>query len=69
MVIGCPSLRRLKERGLAVNYQTLKSYYHETRTLPEDLVDDLCHFAKIDKKILKVVYLKDHWGQVRGGKR
>jgi hypothetical protein len=66
--IGCPSLRRLKERGFNLNYQTLKSYYSENRTLPEDLVDDLCFLGKIDKKTLNVVYLKDSWGQAKGGK-
>lgn len=66
--IGCPSLRRLKERGFNVNYQTLKSYFNENRTLPEDLVDDLCFLGKIDKKSLKASYLRAHWGQVKGGK-
>lgn len=64
--IACPNLRSLLERGFSLNYQTLKSYFNENRTLPEDLVDDLCFLAKIDKKSLKAVYLKDHWGQKLG---
>jgi hypothetical protein len=67
--IGCPSLSRLRERGFLINYQTLKSYYNENRTLPEDLVDDLCHIAKIEKRVLKAIYLKDNWGQAKGGRK
>lgn len=67
--IGCPSLARLQERGFKVNYQTLKSYFNEHRTLPEDLLDDLCFIGKIDKKTLKIIYLKEHWGQKLGGSR
>jgi hypothetical protein len=67
--IGCPSLRSIRERGFGINYQTLKSYFFENRTLPEDLVDDLCFLGKIDKKSLKVIYLKDNWGQAKGGRK
>jgi hypothetical protein len=64
-----PSLRGLLQFGLKMNYQTLKSYYNENRTLPEDFFNDLCILAKLDGKSLKVVYLKEHWGQVKGGKK
>ena len=67
--IDCPNLRSLRERGIESNYQTLKSYFNENRTLTEEIVDDLCYLGKIEKKSLKVRYLKDNWGQVRGGKR
>ncbi len=71
LVIGnlnSPSLSKLRQFGIKINYQTLKSYYHENRTLPEDLFNDLCVLAKIDAKSLKVIYLKDSWGQKLGGK-
>jgi hypothetical protein len=66
--ISSPSLRGLIQFGLKINYQTLKSYYNENRTLPEDFFSDLCTLAKLDKKSFKVVYLKDNWGKVLGGK-
>lgn len=55
--------------GLKINYQTLKSYYNENRTLPEDFFSDLCILAKVDSKSIKVMYLKEHWGQIKGGKK
>ena len=64
----CPSLRKLGQYGVKINYSTLKSYYNENRTLPEDFFNDLCILASIDSKSLRVVYLKQYWGQVKGGK-
>lgn len=64
-----PSLRALRQFGLKVNYQTLKSYFNENRTLPEDLFNDLCHIGKMNPVDLKVRYLKENWGQVKGGKK
>jgi hypothetical protein len=45
-----PSLRGLLQFGLKVGYSTLKSYYNENRTLPEDLFEDLK-----EEKILKLL--------------
>jgi ATP-dependent Zn protease len=67
--IACPSLRRLKERGIDVNYQTLKSYFNENRTLPQSLMQDLCALSKINPKSIKAKILEDRWGQSKGGKR
>lgn len=67
--LNSPSLRALRQFGLKLNYQTLKSYYNENRTLPEDFFNDLCLLSKINRKELKVVFLKDNWGQRLGGKR
>jgi len=64
-----PSLRGLTQFGLNINYQTLKSYYHENRTLPEDFFKNLCFLGKIDEKKVKVRVLKEHWGQSKGGKK
>lgn len=66
--VGAVSLRGLIQFGFKINYQTLKSYYIENRTLPEDFFDDLCTLAKIDKKSVKAKFLKDSWGQRLGGK-
>ncbi len=63
-----PSLSKLIQFGLKINYQTLKSYYNENRTLPEDLFNDLCVLGKIDGKTLKVRVISEHWGQKLGGK-
>lgn len=65
--VNSPSVRGLMQFGFKINYQTLKSYYNENRTLPEDLFDDLCILAKLDKKSFKVKILKEHWGQKLGG--
>ncbi|MBP7708323.1 hypothetical protein KA107_01450 [Candidatus Pacearchaeota archaeon] len=67
--LSSPSLRRLKQYGLKVNYQTLKSYFNENRTLPEDFFLDICTLIKINPSSLKVRYLKEHWGQSKGGKK
>ena len=66
--VSSPSVRGLLQFGLNVNYETLKSYYNENRTLPEDLFNDLCTLAKLDKKSFDVTYLDDNWGQVLGGR-
>jgi len=67
--LNSPSLRGIRQFGLKVNYQTLKSYYNENRTLPEDFFRDLCVLAKVDEKSLGIVYLKENWGQRKGGKK
>lgn len=64
-----PSLRALKQYGVEVNYQTLKAYYNETRTLPESLFLDLCKLAEINASSLNIKMLDENWGQVKGGKR
>ena len=66
--LNSPSLRALSQFGFNANYQTLKSYFNESRTLPEDLFNDLCDISKTNKNQLKVVFLKENWGQVKGGK-
>jgi len=46
-----PSLRGLMQFGLKLNYQTLKSYYNENRTLPENLFNDLIFWQNSMAKI------------------
>jgi hypothetical protein len=67
--INCPSLRELINRGFDVSYSTLKNYFSEKRLLPENLFKNLCYVAKIDPSSLNVEYLKENWGQVKGGKK
>ena len=67
--VNCVSLRSLRERGIDISYQTLKSYYHETRTLPEELFKELCLMGKINSSELRIKILEEHWGQVKGGKK
>jgi len=67
--INCPSLRELINRGFDIPYSTLKNYFNESRSLPEDLFNDLCYIAKIDPSSLKIEILGENWGQIKGGKR
>jgi hypothetical protein len=62
-----PSLRSLNQFGLGINYQTLKSYYNENRTISEDLFRNLCHLAHLNPESLNIEYLNEHWGQIKGG--
>jgi len=67
--LGCPSLRSLKQHGIEINYQTLKSYYSENRTIPESLFEDLCKLSKLKKEDFSFELLKENYGQVIGGKK
>lgn len=62
-----PSLRELSKR-IGVSYSTLKNYFIEDRTLPENLFNDLCYLANINSNKLNVKILEDNWGKVKGGK-
>jgi len=61
-------LRGLLQFGFDVPYSTLKNYYNESRLLPEDLFDDLCDVARIDKAELEFEEVEENWGKVKGGK-
>lgn len=67
--LNCISLRGILQFGLDVSYDCLKNYYTERRLLPKDFFDDLCHISGINSDELKIVYLGDNWGQVKGGKK
>ena len=62
------SLRGILQFGFDVPYSTLKNYYGESRLLPEELFDDMCEVASIDRKDLKLELVDDNWGRVKGGK-
>lgn len=66
--INCPSLRELINRGFDISYSTLKNYFNESRSLPEDLFFDLCNISHINKNILNFKVLNENWGQSKGGK-
>jgi len=67
--INCPSLRLINQIGFDINYQTLKSYFNENRTLPKELFENLCKISGIDKTKLKFDILNDNWGKIIGGKK
>ena len=67
--LACPSLRELINRGINVNYSTLKNYFSEARLMPESLYKELCHLSKIDEKRFEVEFVGNFWGQVKGGKK
>jgi hypothetical protein len=66
--LNCTSLRGLLQFGFNISYSSLKNYYTERRLLPEDFYNNLCHISKIDKRLFKIKYLKQNWGQIKGGK-
>ena len=67
--LSSPSVRGILQFGIDVPYSTLKNYYNESRLLPEDLFDDLCDLARIDKSELRFELVDDNWGKVLGGSK
>ena len=65
---GCPSLHELINRGINVNYQTLKNYYSERRLLPENLFELLCQISGMKRNDVKHELVGNGWGQSKGGK-
>ncbi|NCN51631.1 hypothetical protein GW931_01325 [archaeon] len=68
-ILGCPNLKELINRGVDVNYNSLKNYYCERRVITLNLVENLCNLSKLEKKDLVFEILDNNWGQVKGGKR
>ena len=66
--LNVSSLRGILQFGFNVPYSTLKNYYNESRLLPEDLFDDLCEVARIDKLELSFEFVDGNWGRVKGGR-
>ena len=62
-----PSLRGILQFGFDVPYPTLKSYYSESRLLPEELFLDLCEASGLREDELKVERVDENWGKVKGG--
>ena len=67
--LNCISIRGILQFGFNISYNDLKNYYSERRLIPKSFFDDLCHIAKLNPKDFNVEYLKDNWGQIRGGKK
>ena len=63
--LNSPSLRGLLQFGIKTNYNNLKNYYSERRTIPKILFDDLSHIAKID---MPIKTKNPNWGQIKGGR-
>jgi hypothetical protein len=66
--INCPSLRELVNRGIDVNYSTLKNYFTEQRLIPELFFEELIILSGLNKKDFDFEIVQDNWGQVIGGK-
>jgi len=64
-IVNAPSLGELARR-VEINYSTFKNYFGGARLLPKELFDTLCDLAGLN---LEVSFVKNNWGQVKGGKR
>ncbi len=67
--INCPSLRELINRGVDVNYSTLKNYFTESRLIPEEFFNELIELSGLNKEDFEFSIVSDNWGQVVGGKK
>lgn len=67
--INCPSLKELINRGIGVNYSTLKNYYTEERLITESLFNELIELGKLNKREFDFEMIEEYWGQVKGGKK
>jgi hypothetical protein len=67
--INCPSLRELINRGIEVNYSTLKNYFNEDRLMPENIFNQLIEISGLNKKEFNFEILEENWGQVKGGEK
>lgn len=65
---NCPSLRELINRGIDVNYSTLKNYYGEERLISEELFKELIIFSGLNEEDFEFELINENWGQVKGGK-
>lgn len=66
--IGAPSLIELINRGIDINYHTLKNYYSGRRLMPLELFETLCRISGLDKKEINYEIVNDSWGQSKGGR-
>lgn len=66
--INCPSLRELINRGIDVNYSTLKNYFNEDRLMPEEFFNELIEMSGVNKNNFTFNLVNENWGQVKGGK-
>jgi hypothetical protein len=67
--INCPSLRELINRGIEINYSTLKNYFNEERLLPDKLFYELIEISGLNKNELYFETINENFGQVKGGRK
>tara|TARA_Y100000310_G_scaffold159877_1_gene159560 strand:- start:2008 stop:2295 length:288 start_codon:yes stop_codon:yes gene_type:complete len=66
--LNSPSLRGILQFGFGIPYSTLKNYYNSSRLMPEGFFKDLCEVSRIDQNSIKVEFLDENWGRIKGGK-
>ena len=55
---------------LSVNYSTMKNFYQETRTVPYNIIEDMCKKYRLDFPYNQIEKeLLNNWGQIKGGKK
>jgi len=67
--LNCPSLRELINRGISVNYSTLKNYFTEQRLIPEGIFNELIGISGLNKNDFDFKIVDGFWGQIVGGKK
>jgi len=65
---NCPSLKELINRGIEVNYSTLKNYFNEERLMLEEFFKELITFSGLNEGDFNVEVVDENWGQAKGGK-
>jgi hypothetical protein len=65
---NCPSLWELINRGVDINYSTLKNYFCEDRLMSEEFFKELLVFSDLDIKDFNFELVGENWGKIKGGK-
>ncbi|MGK0209241.1 MAG: hypothetical protein ACI83O_000512 [Patescibacteria group bacterium] len=65
--LNAPSMTSILQYGFTTTATALKNYYTERRNLPEELFEEMCQLAKIEKSTLEYQEKKINWGQQKGG--
>ena len=66
--LNCPFLKELINRGIEVNYSTLKNYFSEKRLIKLDLFENLCLMSNLKKGNFDFTLFDENWGKSKGGK-
>jgi hypothetical protein len=67
--LNCPTLKAFDQFGFNIPYSTMKNYFTEKRTLPEQFFNDLISLTKINKTRFQFKVLEENFGQRIGGKK
>jgi hypothetical protein len=65
---NCPSLKELINRGIDVNYSTLKNYFCEERLISEEFFKELITFSGLNEGDFDFELIEENFGQIKGGK-